>query len=429
MTPAAAPQSLVIAAAWCWRILVVVAFAVALILLAARFYLPVLPFIFALLLTALLHPLLVAVRRLRLPRMLATWSTIVIALVVLFGVGWFVWTRAASSYTQLIKEVDGLASQMRGYLGGATGSDSLQLAQLQQRAIAWLRQNTTTVVSGALSFGTVIGELATGLIVTLFLTFYFLQEGDRIWSWVVRLLPQNVQSSVRGAGYRSWHTLSGWVVGTALIALFHGVVIGLTLFLFDVPLTVALAVLVFIGSFIPIIGSFVFGGLAVLVTLVSQGPGPALIVLVVLIIDSQIEAHLLQPFVVGKAVQLHPVVIVLALTAGGIGGGIIGAIVTVPIVAAIHAAVKYLTGVEDLHGDPRGAAADRMAPEAPPDYAPLPLYVPAAAAADETPPGGSEVTDADRLSRPSRPGSAAGRPRGVTVGVGRLTIEVSRRLS
>ncbi|MEP7332300.1 MAG: AI-2E family transporter [Terracoccus sp.] len=345
-----------------------------LILLAARFYLPVLPFFFALLLTALLHPLLVAMRRLKLPRAMATWATTMIALLVIAGVGWFVWARAASSYAQLIGEVDSLASRLRGYLGGMPGADTMQLAQLQHSAVSWLQQHSNIVIGGVLSFGTVLGELLTGLIVTLFLTFYFLQEGDRIWSWVVRLCPSNVQPSIRGAGYRSWHALSGWVVGTALVALFHGVVVGFTLFFLDVPLAVALGVLVFIGSFIPVIGSFVFGGLAVLVALISQGPVPALVVLAILLIDSQIEAHLLQPFVVGRAVALHPVAIVLALTAGGLIGGVFGAIIVIPIVASIHAAVKYLTGVEDLQGHPRRVDSDRMAPEPLPEYAPLPLY-------------------------------------------------------
>ncbi|MDN5772122.1 MAG: AI-2E family transporter, partial [Microlunatus sp.] len=134
---AAAPASLVIAAAWCWRILVVAVTVLGLILLAARFYLPVLPFIFALLLAALLHPLHVGMRQLRLPRALATWATVMVALLVIAGVGWFVWTRAASSYTQLIAQVDGLASQLRGYLGQVSGSNTMQLAQLQNSAVSW----------------------------------------------------------------------------------------------------------------------------------------------------------------------------------------------------------------------------------------------------------------------------------------------------
>ncbi|MEO7058416.1 MAG: AI-2E family transporter [Lapillicoccus sp.] len=397
----AAPRSLVIAAAWCWRILVVASTVLALLLLGARLYLPVLPFFFALLLAALLHPLLAQMRRLRLPRALATWATIVTALVVLGGVGWFVWTRATSNYAQLIQQVDSLSTQLSGYLSRVPGVDTLQLAQLQQRATSWLQQHTNTVISGALSFGTVIEKLLTGVLVTLFLTFYFLQEGDRIWNWVVRLFPQNVQPSIRGAGYRSWHVLSGWVVGTALIALFHGVVIGVSLVLLGVPLAVALGVLVFIGSFIPIIGSLLFGGLAVLVTLISEGVAPAVVVVVILLIDSQIEGHVLQPLVVGRAVQLHPVAVVLALTAGGLVGGIVGAIITIPIVASLHAAVKYLTGVEDLHGHPRRVNADRMAPEPPPLYAPLPLYTSPLAATVAHPRGAEEQqakNDVPRLS-------------------------------
>lgn len=200
--------------------------------------------------------------------------------------------------------------------------------------------------------------MVTGLLVTLFLTFYFLQEGDRIWSWVVRLLPQAVQPSVRGAGYRSWHVLSSWVVGTAVIALFHGVVVGVSLVLLGVPLAAPLAVLIFVGSFIPIVGSLGFGSLALLVALVSQGWVPALILLAIMLVNSQIEAHLLQPFIVGRAVHLHPAAVVLALTAGGLVGGIFGAIITIPIVASAHAAVKYLTGVEDLHGNPRPSDAE-----------------------------------------------------------------------
>ena len=365
---------LTVAAAWCWRILVVAATLAGLLLLLARFYLPVLPLIFALLLAALLHPVLAQLRRLGLPRAPATWLTFLLALLVLVGVGWFVGQRAAASYAQLVGQVDVLATELRGYLNHVPGADGIQLAQLQTSVVSWLHANTGTIAHGVLAVGAVAGEVVTGLIVMLFLTFYFLDEGDRIWSWIVRLFPQRVQPSVRGAGYRSWHVLSGWVVGTAIIALFHGVVIGLALLLLGVPLALPLAVLVFIGSFIPIVGALVFGGLAVVVTLVALGPGPALLVLGLLVVENQVEAHLLQPFIVGRAVRLHPVAIVLALTAGGLLGGVFGAVLAIPVVACAHAAVKYLTGVEDIEGHPRSGEVDRMAPEPPPEYAPLPLY-------------------------------------------------------
>lgn len=378
---------LVIVSAWCWRILLVTATVLGLILLLERFYLPVLPLVFALLLAALLHPVLALMRRLHLPRALATWATLLLAALVLGGIGWFVWQRAASTYPQLIGQVDGLSKQVQDLLSKLPGANNVQLDQLQQDAISWVRKHTSSLASGVITVGTIIGELVTGLVVLIFVTFYFLQEGDRIWSWLVRLCPKPVQPSVRGAGYRAWHVLSGWVVGTAIIALFHGIVIGLFVYFLGVPLAIPLAVLVFIGSFIPIVGAVLFGGLAVLVALLTQGLVPALILVAVLLVENQIEAHLLQPFIVGKAVSLHPVAIVLALTAGGLVAGIVGAVLVIPAVASLNAAWKYLTGIEDLDGNPRGdGPADRMTPEPPHRYAPLPLYASRSgqAASDDT---------------------------------------------
>ena len=368
------PAGLAVAAAWCWRILLVAATFLALVTLFGRLYLVVLPVFFSLLLTALLHPLVHVLRRLRLPRALATWGTLLVAFLVLSAVGYFVTQQASADYTKLVGQVDSLASELRGDLQHLPGANNVQLQNLQNRAISALQQHTQVVATGLLSAGAVLGEVITGLIIMFFVTFFFLEEGDRMWAWTVRLLPSVVQPSIRGAGYRAWHVLSGWVVGTALIALFHGVVIGTVLFLLGVPLAVPLAVMVFIGSFIPIIGALIFGGLAVLVTLVTQGLLPAVILLAVLLLENQVEAHLLQPFVVGRAVRLHPVAIVLTLAGGGLLGGIFGAILGIPIVASAHAAVKYLTGVEDVHGHPLDADDDRMRPVPPPEYAPLPFY-------------------------------------------------------
>jgi predicted PurR-regulated permease PerM len=365
---------LVVAAAWCWRILVVAVTFLALLALFNKLYLVFLPVFFALLLSALLHPLVALLSRWRLPRVLATWVTVIVAFVVLGGIGWFVAQRASSNYQQFVNQVTDLVADLRTFIERLPFANPNQLQQLQQEVVTALKQHSGTIVSDVFIVGRLAGELLTGLILTLFITFFFLDEGDRMWSWLVRLLPRDVQPSVRGAGYRSWRVLSGWVVGTAIIAAFHGTLIGLVLFLLNVPLALPLAVLVFIGSFIPLIGALLFGGLAVLVTLVSQGPLAAVILVGVLLVENQIEAHLLQPFIVGRAVRLHPVAIVLALTAGGLTAGLFGAILAIPIVASANAAVKYLTGIEDLDGNPHGTEPDRAAPEPPPDYAPLPIY-------------------------------------------------------
>ena len=374
MTGPAVPAGLAITAAWCWRILVVATTFLALVLLFHRLYLVVLPVSFSFLLAALLHPLVLLLRGWGFPRPLATWGTLIIAFLVLSAIGWFVVQQASADYDRLVSQVDDVIGQLRGYVERIPGTNNIQLQDLQDRVLNAFKSHTQTVASGLLTAGTVVGEAVTGLIVTFFVTFFFLDDGDRMWSWTVRLFPHDVQPSIRGAGYRAWHVLSGWIVGTAIIAAFHGVVIGTVLFLLGVPLAFPLAVMVFVGSFIPIVGAVLFGGLAVLVTLVAQGPISAVILLAVLLVENQVEAHLLQPFIVGRAVRLHPVAIVVALTGGGLLAGIFGAILAIPIVASAHAAVKYLTGVEDVRGRPRRLDDDRMRPEPPPEYAPLPIY-------------------------------------------------------
>ena len=159
--------------------------------------------------------------------------------------------------------------------------------------------------------------------------------------------------------------LSGWITGTAVIATIHAVVIGLTLWLLGTPLVAVLAVLVFIGSFIPIVGAFVFGGFACLVTLVTVGLRGALILLGVLIIEDLLEGHVYQPLIMGRTVKLHPVAILLAIAAGSVLDGVVGAIVAIPLAGSISAAVKYLRGIEDVHGNPL-SDVDRMEPEPPP---------------------------------------------------------------
>jgi predicted PurR-regulated permease PerM len=407
MTGPPVPAGLAVTAAWCWRILIVATTFLALVLLFHRLYLVVLPVAFSFLLAALLHPLVLLLRGWGFPRPLATWGTLIIAFLVLGAIGWFVVQQASGQYQQLVNQVDDVIGRLRDYIQRIPGTNDIQLQDLQDRVLNEFKSHTRTVASGLLTAGTVLGEAVTGLIVTFFVTFFFLDDGDRMWSWTVRLFPHDVQPSIRGAGYRAWHVLSGWIVGTAIIAAFHGVVIGTVLFLLGVPLAGPLAVMVFLGSFIPIVGAVLFGGLAVLVTLVAQGPIAAVVLLGVLLVENQIEAHLLQPFVVGRAVRLHPVAIVVALTGGGLLAGIFGAILAIPLVASAHAAVKYLTGVEDVRGRPRRLDDDRMRPEPPPDYAPLPMY---AAPLAYPEPQTATAQGADR-GDPARNGGEPGPPR------------------
>jgi predicted PurR-regulated permease PerM len=349
-------------AAVCGRLLIIGLAFYALVLVLSRFALVVIPVFGALFTSALLHVPVARLRRRGWPRAAATWLVLVAALVVLGAVGFFIISQVSGQYPQLVTQVADVRDHLQQLLTKIPGFSSIHnMSDLGNRLVAWLQQNRAAVAGGVLTAGQLAGEIVTGVIITIFVSYFFLAEGDRIWSWLVRLLPIRMQPGINGAGVRAFSVVSGWVVGTALIACIHAVVIGAVLWLVGASLVLPLAVLVFIGSFVPIIGAVLAGGVAIVVTLVTAGPVPALILLVVLIAENQIEAHLLQPFIVGRAVRLHPVAIVLVLAAAAAVGGLLGAIVAVPLVAALHAGIKYLTGVEDLHGNPLDGR-DRMAP-------------------------------------------------------------------
>ncbi|MGV8846425.1 AI-2E family transporter [Tessaracoccus sp.] len=371
--PSVSP-SLILAAGWAWRLLLVAGAFVALAMLLRSLYLVTLPVFFAILLTALLHPVAALLRRWGFSRLSSTLTALAVALVVVGGIGWFVVSQAVANSQDLGSQVQALLTQAQGYAEKLPFVNSGQLKDLSTSLVSFLETNSATLAKDAVSVGSATAETATGLILAVFLTFFFLNEGDGIWGWLVRLAPKHAQASVLGAGHRAWSVVSGWVLGTALIAAFHGIVMGIVLMVLGVPLAVPLGVLVFVGSFVPVVGVLVFGGLSVVVTLLTQGWVFALIVFGVLIATGQVEAHVLQPFIVGRAVRMHPVAIVLSLTTGALIAGIVGAIVAIPVVAATHAAVKYLTGVEDLNGVVRTGNPDRMAPAVPLLYAPLPLY-------------------------------------------------------
>ena len=185
-------------------------------------------------------------------------------------------------------------------------------------------------------------EVVTGILLTLLLSIILLSDGDRMWRWLVTRLPATAHARAIRAGAPAWARLSGWVRGTVVVAAFHAVVVAITLIILGVPLVAPLAVVVFLGSFIPLVGAVLSGTLAVLVTFAAQGFTSAILLIVVLLIDNQIEAHVLQPFLVGRYVRLHPFVVAVVITAGALIGGLPGALLAVPFTAAAYAALTNL---------------------------------------------------------------------------------------
>jgi len=330
------PPLLEATAAWSWRLLLTGL----LIYLGFRFAvtlrLVVLPFIAAMLLTALLQPLTAAMRRRGIPNLLATWCTFLAAIVVIGGAIFLFADRLSADYSTLSAEVTRTAHQVQHSLSGAPFHlNKARLQHYTNNMLNFISQHKSEIAGTVLATGKYALEFLTGLILMLFITFFLLKDGDRIFRWLIKGLRPEARRRVANAGDAGWHTLTNYVRGTILVAAIHALFIGLALWLLGVPLLVPLIVLIFLASFLPLIGILVIGTLAIIITLATKGIVAAVILLAVLLVENQIEGHLLQPLVVGRLVRLHPLAIILALAIGGIVAGIPGAVIAVPFAAVI----------------------------------------------------------------------------------------------
>ncbi len=352
------PRVLDDAAAWSWRMLVVVAAAAVFVFILVRLHVLVLPLFGALLLTALLRPLTMRLREAGLPRAAATALTLLLGLVVLAGLGTLISRQAANEYDDLEAQARGGAAEVRDYLAGSPFNlDPAQLNSIGDRIVEAGRTNQSQITEGAVTGATLAFEIVGGTILALFATIFFLADGDRIWRWIVNLFPRGGRARVHESGVRAWATLAGYIRGTVIVAFVDAFFIGLGLVLVGVPLALPLAVITFLAAFVPLVGATVAGILAVLVALVANGVGAALIIAGVVIAVQQLEGHVLQPFVLGKSVSLHPLAIALSIVAGSILAGIPGAVIAVPLVAAVNSVASYLFSTPEDPAPPRPESA------------------------------------------------------------------------
>ena len=321
-----------------WRAIVLLVGAAVAIYAMTRLYLVTLPVIIALILSTLCVPPARKLERRGVPRLAAA------ALVVVGGVGTFFGILAAltPAFVNQIQQlgptvVEGFDQLLIWLEEGPIGYDREQLDQLLDTAMASLEGAAGTIATQIGSLALALAEGVTALVLALVLLFFFVKDGEQIVSWFQRLTPAGHRDDVRAAGQRGWVALSGFVRGTSAVALIDAVGIGLGLLILDVTLVLPLAVLVFFGGFVPVIGASVTGLLAVLVALADQGVGTALIVAGIVLAVQQIESNLLQPTIMRRAVSLHPVVILGVLTAGAVLIGIVGAFLAVPVTAVVAA--------------------------------------------------------------------------------------------
>jgi predicted PurR-regulated permease PerM len=340
-------------AAWSWRLLLLALAIYLFTRMLGILYVVVVPCIAALLLTALLQPLADRLCRTGLPRLAATWATLLIAAAVLGGLVTLVATRVSADYPTLVAEARHTATQVESLLSGPPFHVKNSNVQKFLNDIpGYLSKHKALVEGTVVTGGKIAAQFFGGLVLMLFVMFFLIKDGERIWTWLLGALRTESAERVNRAGHAAWLAVVYYMRGTVAVAAIHAIVIGLVLWIMSVPLALPLAVLVFLAAFVPLVGLLVAGALAIVVTLATKGWVDAVILLGILIVEDQLEAHLLQPQVVGRVIRLHPLAVILSLAAGGVLAGIAGAVVAVPIVAVITRAVPELRRRDPSPDDP-----------------------------------------------------------------------------
>ncbi len=375
------PWGLDLAAAWSWRLITIAVAAYGVLWLLSYFAVIAFPIAISLLIAALGTPLVNLLRRTGLPRGPST------GLVMVLGIGTvallltFVGQQVAQGANDLADSVVTGLGQIRDWL--RTGPLNVSDSQLDgyikdMQGAVTDSTGTNGVVTRVTEVGTALGHVVAGFFIVLFSTYFFLSDGERIWSWMVRIAPRAARERVDASGKVAWRSLTQFVRATVLVALADAIGIMIVAAFLGVPFVIAIGVLVFLGAFVPMIGATVAGTVAILVALVDQGPWTALLMFGGVIIVQQIEGHILQPFLMGRFVSLHPLGVIVAIGCGVLVAGVAGALIAVPLAAAGNAVAQHLASYTDIgEDDPDDALEVEVGPppteadEVPEDDSPL----------------------------------------------------------
>ena len=359
------PAGLKIAGAYSWRILAVVGVLAVFIFLVMQFKYIVIPFMIAILVAALLVPLVQWLVRHRWPKALAVAVAMLGTIAIVSGLVVVVVAQIRSGWPDLQERSITAYENFRDFLETSPlHITDAQFSAWLDSAIASIQTDSQALLSGALSVGSTAGHVFAGLLLTLFATLFILIDGRGIWAWIVRLFPRRARAAVDGSGHAGWVTLTTFVKVQIFVAFVDAVGIGLGAWILGLifggfPLVIPIAIAVFLGSFIPVVGAVATGALAVFIALVYLGPLPALIMLGVVLLVQQVEGHILQPLVMGTAVKVHPLAVVFAVAAGSFTAGIAGALFAVPIIAVLNVMVKYIASGE-WRTNPRPTAKELL---------------------------------------------------------------------
>lgn len=343
---AVVPWSVRAAAEWSWRVLLIITALAVLVYALYWMQIIVVPLLVATLIAVLLEPINQWLRRtLRFPRALAALTTVVGTLAAITALLTFAGQALVDGFSDLASSAVAGFDHLLSWLSeGPLKIDPSKISEVQQEVFTKLQDNASVLASGAMTVTTSVGQVLSGALIAIFCLFFFLMEGRRIWLWCVRLVPVSARERTHEAVIRGWMTLRGYARTQILVAAVDAIGIGVGAWLLGVPLFLPLGVLVFLGSFVPIVGALVTGTIAVLVAAVSHGLSTAILMLIVVLAVQQIEGNVLQPFLMGHAVSLHPVAVLLAVAGATYIAGIVGALFIVPFVAFLNTVILYFNG-------------------------------------------------------------------------------------
>lgn len=337
------PYGVRLTAAWSWRLLVIAAISAVICLALAQVWSIVVPVLIAVLITAALKPLVNFLQKKKVPK----WISIIIAelgLIIFFAglIALAIWqiSRGFGDVTNRAKEV---SEEFLSWLETSFLHISTQdVDKAIDSFLSSINENAQTYASGALDIGLVLGHVVAGVILVLVVTLFLLIDGDKIWSWLVTIAPKKARVAIDGAGKAGWNSLSSWTRVQVLVATLDAIGIAVGASILHLPFVLPIAIVVFIGSFIPFIGAIGTGSIAVLIALLYNGWPAAIWMLLIVLAVNQIEGHVLQPLITGPAVKIHPLAVILAVLVGTLLGGIAGALLAVPAVAFSNAFIGYI---------------------------------------------------------------------------------------
>jgi len=369
------PAGIRLAGAWSWRLIVIAAAIAILVFLIIQLRLIVIPLLVAVLVSALLVPFVAFLVRHHWPKGVAVALAMVGTLVLVAGLVTLASTQIAEGTVGLSERLTRSVDGFKAFLAGSP----LQLSETEistyvQQGWEALQNDSAVFISGALSVGTTLGHLLTGLLLALFSLLFILIDGKAIWGWIVRFFPLRAQAAVDGAGIAGWTTLGNFAKVQILVASIDAVGIGVGAALLGVPMAIPIGILVFLGSFIPIIGAVATGSVAIVIALIFNNWAIALAMLGVVLLVQQVEGHVLQPLIMGTAVKVHPLAVVLVVAAGALLAGIPGALFAVPVAAVLNAMTSYIAGGTWRSTPPTvpttGSVLWRTVPQSRPGYRP-----------------------------------------------------------